>query len=109
MRFLSKKVLFIVFCFAVCSVFGLAEVTFSGSASAPEHKLSLWYRQPATNWMTSALPMATAASAPWYLAASSGASAIQRQKPVDGNKTNRGPIRFGDHILIFRCKAAPLP
>lgn len=31
--------------------------TFTGAASAPAHQLSLWYRQPATNWMTSALPI----------------------------------------------------
>lgn len=33
------------------------EVTLSGSASAPESKLSLWYRKPAVTWMTEALPI----------------------------------------------------
>jgi alpha-L-fucosidase 2 len=32
-----------------------AEIT--GSASAPESKFSLWYREPATQWMTHALPI----------------------------------------------------
>lgn len=32
-----------------------AEIT--GSASAPEAKYSLWYREPATKWMTHALPV----------------------------------------------------
>ena len=31
--------------------------TYTGSATAPDHNLSLWYKQPATNWMTSALPI----------------------------------------------------
>jgi alpha-L-fucosidase 2 len=34
-----------------------AEVTFTGQADAPEHKLVLWYRSPAKDWMTSALPI----------------------------------------------------
>ena len=43
---------FILFCFTVC---GMVEVTISSGTSGPKHKLSLWYRQSATNWMTSAL------------------------------------------------------
>lgn len=34
-----------------------AEAEITGSASAPESKFSLWYRQPATQWMTHALPI----------------------------------------------------
>ena len=34
-----------------------AEAEITGSASAPESKLSLWYREPATQWMTYALPV----------------------------------------------------
>ena len=34
-----------------------SEATISGSASAPASKLSLWYRKPATEWMTHALPI----------------------------------------------------
>lgn len=29
----------------------------TGLSDAPEHKLSLWYRQPAINWETDALPI----------------------------------------------------
>ncbi|MCJ8011516.1 glycoside hydrolase N-terminal domain-containing protein [Paenibacillus sp. KQZ6P-2] len=34
-----------------------AKVTYTGSAGAPEHKLSLWYQSPATNWESQALPI----------------------------------------------------
>ncbi len=34
-----------------------AEASLSGQAGPPDHKLVLWYRAPATNWMTSALPI----------------------------------------------------
>ena len=34
-----------------------AEAEITGSASAPESKYSLWYREPATQWMTYALPV----------------------------------------------------
>lgn len=30
---------------------------FLGNATAPQSNLSLWYQQPAENWMTSALPI----------------------------------------------------
>jgi len=33
------------------------EATITGSAAAPASKLSLWYRTPATDWMTQALPI----------------------------------------------------
>ena len=33
------------------------EATITGSAPAPASKLSLWYRTPATDWMTQALPI----------------------------------------------------
>ena len=33
------------------------EATITGSAAAPASKLSLWYRAPATDWMTQALPI----------------------------------------------------
>jgi alpha-L-fucosidase 2 len=36
---------------------GQAEVSFAGQAPPPDHKLVLWYRTPATSWMTSALPI----------------------------------------------------
>ena len=34
-----------------------AEVTFSGSAPAPASKLSMWYRMPAADWESQALPI----------------------------------------------------
>ena len=34
-----------------------AEAEITGSASAPESKFCLWYREPATQWMTHALPV----------------------------------------------------
>ena len=34
-----------------------AEASFSGTGSAPDEKLSLWYRQPANNWVKQALPI----------------------------------------------------
>ncbi|MFX3635372.1 MAG: glycoside hydrolase N-terminal domain-containing protein [Candidatus Pristimantibacillus sp.] len=33
------------------------QVNYSGTATAPDHKLSLWYNRPATNWETQALPI----------------------------------------------------
>lgn len=38
-------------------VLTLAEAELTGTSSAPESMLSLWYRKPATEWMTSALPI----------------------------------------------------
>lgn len=38
-------------------VLALAEAELTGTAPAPQSKLSLWYRTPATEWMTSALPI----------------------------------------------------
>lgn len=35
----------------------LTEVPIGGMASPPDQKLSLWYRFPSTNWMTSSLPI----------------------------------------------------
>ncbi|BFT71139.1 DUF4073 domain-containing protein [Paenibacillus sp. P36] len=34
-----------------------AAITYTGSAPAPAHNLALWYRQPATDWETQALPI----------------------------------------------------
>ena len=34
-----------------------AQGTYDGQAGPPANKLVLWYRQAATNWMTSALPI----------------------------------------------------
>lgn len=36
---------------------GAAAVTYEGKAVAPEHKLSLWYDRPATDWESEALPI----------------------------------------------------
>lgn len=45
-------------CLLMSQVFnGLFAQSYSGQASAPSSNLSLWYRSPATNWMTSALPI----------------------------------------------------
>jgi hypothetical protein len=43
---------------AVCltSSISFAQVTYNGQAGPPANKLVSWYRQAATNWMTSALP-----------------------------------------------------
>lgn len=32
-------------------------ITYAGSAQPPAHNLALWYRQPATDWQTQALPI----------------------------------------------------
>ncbi|NOU70274.1 DUF4073 domain-containing protein [Paenibacillus sp. LMG 31458] len=32
-------------------------ITYTGSAQPPAHNLALWYRQPATDWQTQALPI----------------------------------------------------
>lgn len=42
---------------SISSVENLTEATLSGIATAPPARLSLWYRTPATEWMTSALPI----------------------------------------------------
>lgn len=34
-----------------------ADITYTGSAAAPDHKLSLWYNRPASDWETQALPI----------------------------------------------------
>lgn len=39
------------------TVYAATTVTYTGAAPAPAHKLALWYRQPATNWSSQALPI----------------------------------------------------
>ncbi|MBP1962755.1 DUF4073 domain-containing protein [Paenibacillus aceris] len=43
--------------FPLSTAHAAAAVTYIGSAQAPAHNLALWYRQPATDWETQALPI----------------------------------------------------
>jgi alpha-L-fucosidase 2 len=54
-----KKAPFFLTVAAVClaSSQSSAQVTYNGQAGPPANKLVSWYRQAATNWMTSALPI----------------------------------------------------
>jgi uncharacterized protein YjdB len=43
--------------FPMSSAHAASTVTYTGSAQPPLHNLALWYRQPATDWETQALPI----------------------------------------------------
>ncbi len=103
MRFSAWKILFILLCLTACTVCGKAEVTFNGSASAPEHKLSLWYRQPATDWMTSALPIGNGRIGAMVFGGVQKEHLQFNDKTLwTGNKTNRGAYQnFGDLYFDF--------
>jgi len=103
MRFVAGKALFIIFCFAACTVCGKAEVTFSGSVTPPEHKLSLWYRQPAIDWMTSALPIGNGRIGAMVFGGVQKEHLQFNDKTLwTGNKTNRGAYQnFGDLYFDF--------
>lgn len=95
--------LFVTLCIFGCSVSGSAEVSFSGSASPPEHKLSLWYRQPAANWMTSALPIGNGRIGAMVFGGVQQEHLQFNDKTLwTGNKTTRGAYQnFGDVFIDF--------
>lgn len=103
MRLSAKYVLFVVLCFLVCSLCGMAEVTFTGNASAPEHKLSLWYRQPATNWMIGALPIGNGQIGAMVFGGVQQEHLQFNDKTLwTGSKTSRGAYQnFGDVYFDF--------
>ncbi|WP_235960016.1 DUF4073 domain-containing protein [Paenibacillus silvestris] len=43
--------------FPLSTAHAATAVTYTGSAPPPAHNLALWYRQPATDWQTQALPI----------------------------------------------------
>ncbi len=80
-----------------------AAVTYSGQAGPPEHKLVLWYRQAATNWMTSALPIGNGQLGAMVFGGPDQEHLQFNEKSVwNGNKTNYGSYQnFGDLYLDF--------
>jgi alpha-L-fucosidase 2 len=103
MRLLTVIWICIVIFFSVVPARVSAEVTFSGSAAAPEHKLSLWYRQPATNWMTSALPIGNGRIGAMVFGSVQQEHLQFNDKTLwTGNTTTRGAYQnFGDLYFDF--------
>jgi alpha-L-fucosidase 2 len=81
----------------------LAAVTYNGQSDPPKNKLVLWYRQAATNWMTSALPIGNGALGAMVFGGPDQEHLQFNEKTVwDGNKTNYGSYQnFGDLYLDF--------
>ncbi|NLG18106.1 MAG: glycoside hydrolase family 95 protein [Fibrobacter sp.] len=80
-----------------------AAVTYTGQASPPENKLVLWYRQAATNWMTSALPIGNGQLGAMVFGGPDQEHLQFNEKTVwSGNKTTYGAYQnFGDLYLDF--------
>lgn len=80
-----------------------AEVSFSGQAGPPANKLVLWYRQPATNWMTSALPIGNGRLGAMVFGGVAQEHLQFNEKTLwTGNKTSLGYYQnFGDLYLNF--------
>ena len=82
---------------------GQAEVSISGQAPPPEHKLVLWYRTPATNWMTSALPIGNGRLGGMVFGGVAQDHVQLNEKTVwTGSTTSLGLYQnFGDLFLSF--------
>ena len=90
---------------AMCPIFSVsfAQVTYSGQATAPANKLVLWYRQAATNWMTSALPIGNGRLGAMIFGGPDQEHLQFNEKTVwTGNKTTYGAYQnFGDLYFDF--------
>jgi alpha-L-fucosidase 2 len=90
---------------AICSISSIsfAQVTYSGQATAPVNKLVLWYRQAATNWMTSALPIGNGRLGAMVFGGADQEHLQFNEKTVwTGDKKNLGLYQnFGDLYFDF--------
>jgi alpha-L-fucosidase 2 len=80
-----------------------AAVAYNGQSSPPKNKLVLWYRQAATNWMTSALPIGNGQLGAMVFGGPDQEHLQFNEKTVwTGNKTTYGAYQnFGDLYIDF--------
>jgi alpha-L-fucosidase 2 len=80
-----------------------AAVTYNGQADPPANKLVLWYREAATNWMTSALPVGNGRLGAMIFGGPDQEHLQFNEKSLwDGNKTTYGSYQnFGDLYFDF--------
>ncbi len=101
------KKLFVIFsviaCIIITTLNSFAEVSFIGQAGPPDHKLVLWYRTPATNWMTSALPIGNGRLGGMVFGGVAQEHIQFNEKTLwTGNTTSLGNYQnFGDLYLNF--------
>ncbi len=94
-------ILIITFCSAL-SVY--SEVIFTGESAPPDSKMALWYRKPATNWETEALPIGNGRLGAMFFG-DVGQEHIQFNDITlwTGNRTERGAYQnFGDIYFDFK-------
>ncbi|HMY42914.1 MAG TPA: glycoside hydrolase family 95 protein, partial [Chitinophagales bacterium] len=91
------------FVFLICNVLFVKAQYFIDNAVAPQSHLALWYKQPAENWMTSALPIGNG-----RIGAMVFGGVIQEEIQFNdktlwtGNKNTRGSYQnFGNILLNF--------
>lgn len=90
----------LLFCLFFISVFGINAQT----TKPPKENLSLWYTQPATNWMTSALPIGNGRIGAMVFGGVEQERIQFNDKTLwTGNTTLRGAYQnFGDIYLDFK-------
>ncbi len=78
-------------------------LTYTGSTTAPAHKLSLWYTRPATNWMNSALPIGNGRLGAMVFGGPDQEHIQFNEKTLwTGSKTSLGSYQnFGDMYFTF--------
>lgn len=98
---ITKLLVIVAICVRTSTIF--ADVSYSGQSDPPKNKLVLWYRQAATNWMTSALPIGNGQLGAMVFGGADQEHLQFNEKTVwDGNKTNYGSYQnFGDLYLDF--------
>lgn len=100
--FLKNSLILLLFV-SICSA-AYSEVSFAGSASAPSAPLSLWYRAPATDWMTQALPLGNGRLGAMVFGGVATEHIQFNDKTLwKGSPTSRGSYQnFGDLFLDFQ-------
>lgn len=86
-------------------VTGSSGIQMDGEAEKPEHELSLWYREPAENWMTSALPIGNGQLGAMVFGGIAQEHIQFNEKTVwTGSTTELGKYQnFGDLYLDFQA------
>ncbi|UCH13760.1 MAG: glycoside hydrolase family 95 protein [Bacteroidales bacterium] len=98
------KRLFLSFFIFYSALSAYCEVSFTGKSGPPDAKMVLWYRQPATDWETEALPIGNGRLGAMCF----GGVKQERLQFNDitlwtGNKTSRGSYQnFGDIYFNFK-------
>lgn len=81
----------------------ISQITYKGNAEAPTAKFALWYRTPATNWMSSAIPIGNGRIGAMIFGGVSQEHIQFNDKTLwSGSTTTRGSYQnFGDVYLDF--------